>query len=144
MGMARPPMWDKDGVSINSYTTEGYEFRDFTGFISYMTKKEDPSGEFFYEIVDEVITENIKKNKGNVSYRWTDEKHVKNKHFKSLIAKAKTRAKKEWDWNDNSRIIMFIINVKDGDFYLRSYISDITNKNEYMYKLTYGGSNIEA
>jgi hypothetical protein len=142
MGMARPPMWDKEGVSINSYTTDADKFLYDNKFISYLTKTQDPSGEKYYEMVQDILNDSSKKNKGDIRYRWTDEKYVKNKQYKKLIERAKKRANKDfWGFNENSRVIMFFLN-NDED-YLYSFIETITNKDEPIYKTTYGVSNVE-
>lgn len=137
MKIARPPIWDKDGMSINSHTMDVKDF-DLDWFISYMTKKEDPSGDFFYEWVDGVIREDFAKD-GKVAYKWTDEEHIKDIFLKKKLIKAKKRAEKDkMDFNENSRVVMFFLKNETEEQHLVAYISNINDKDDKLYKATYG------
>ena len=132
MGMARK--WDDDGVSVSSYTMKAKDFLNLD-FLTYMTKQEDPTGGGFEDLVYNIIEKSKEENKGDVRYKWTDDKNVKNKNYKRMMMGAKRKVSKYGDWDkNNGRIIMFIL----GDDNLISYVGDINKKDDDVYAATYG------
>ena len=128
-------VWDEEGVSVNSYTMNAKDFLNFD-FITYMTKREDPSGEFFNDFTYDIVESNNKNNKGIVRYKWTDDKKVKNNNYKRMIKNAKAKESKFNDWDKkNGRIIMFVLGKDDT---LISYVGDISKKDDVVFAATYG------